>query len=331
VHALLEDSAYESKYIKRCGNATLTDVFDVTNDSYPFALSTDVSFHFFTTEAPCGDASMELLMATKAPDEAVPWVLPTDRQDTQPTGIMLGRGYFSQLGAVRRKPGRADSEATISKSCTDKLTIKQFTGLLSFPACAFVRDSTACFIETLVVHSHQFHEEAYRRAFSADGRLAAIGDRGNFFDIAVLPDAFPDFEYSRAAIGFRSKASNISALWIRGSRKETPCVSEVLHNGVKEGYKQFEARPGKTSIVCRRSLWMMGRKIALLLPRSEKMGTEEKAPALEDVACSLDSEMTSYRETKDKLAPLRRSQSKRTVTECLPGWRSSAADEAWSL
>jgi tRNA-specific adenosine deaminase 1 len=327
VHALLEDSACESRYIKRCDDATPADAVGVTNDSCPFGFNSDVIFHFFTTEAPCGDASMELLIASKTPEDAVPWALPIGPKDDPLTGVLPGRGYFSQLGAVRRKPSRADSEATMSKSCTDKLTMKQFTGLLSFPAYAFLRASTSCFIKSLVVYNHQFHEEGYRRAFGADGRLAPIADQGHFFNVDVLSDAFPDFEYSRVATGSGSKSSNVSALWIRGAPNQYAGISEVLHNGVKEGYKQFDARPSKASVVCRRSLWMMGQRLASTLSRSGK----EAFSAPGDVACQLDSEMRSYREAKGKLAPCLRNQRKRIVAGCLSGWKVSPADDDWAL
>jgi tRNA-specific adenosine deaminase 1 len=330
VHTLVEYSAYESRYIERSDDATPADSVSMTYNSY-FAFNPDISFHLFTTEAPCGDASLELLMATKAPEEAVPWLLPTKQRDDQSTDFLPGRGWFSQLGIVRRKPSRADSEATMSKSCTDKLTMKQFTGMLSFPAYAFVQASTNSFIKTLVVYSHQYHAVGYERAFGAGGRLAPIAKHGHLVQVSVLPDSFPDFEYSRAATGPGSKTSNISALWILVRSNESSGIAEVLHNGVKEGYKQFEARPGKASIVCRRSLWMMGQKIASLRSRPEKMSSDEKAPTLKDVACPLDSEMISYRKTKDKLAPRRQDHSKRIVIECLPGWKSITVDDAWSL
>lgn len=56
-----------------------------------------------------GDASMELVMA--AQDDPTPWLLDEfsskDLGDTghdAPVGILHGRGFFSELGIVRRKP-----------------------------------------------------------------------------------------------------------------------------------------------------------------------------------------------------------------------------------
>jgi tRNA-specific adenosine deaminase 1 len=60
-----------------------------------FKLKCGVSIHMYTSEAPCGDASMELVM--RAQEDATPWEKPPED--------MPGRGDFSQLGVVRRQPG----------------------------------------------------------------------------------------------------------------------------------------------------------------------------------------------------------------------------------
>lgn len=72
--------------------------------SQPFVLRDDLKLHMYCSEAPCGDASMELIM--DAQEDATPWPEPAD---SAPEGILqqtelLGRGHFSQLGIVRRKP-----------------------------------------------------------------------------------------------------------------------------------------------------------------------------------------------------------------------------------
>ena len=65
----------------------------------PFALVDGVKIYLYCSEAPCGDASMELVM--QAQDDSTPW----EDQTQQSSGSLLGRGHFSQLGIVRRKPG----------------------------------------------------------------------------------------------------------------------------------------------------------------------------------------------------------------------------------
>jgi tRNA-specific adenosine deaminase 1 len=87
------------------------DVDQVNEKSpQPFTIKRNISIHMYCSEAPCGDASMELVM--QAQEDATPWELPQLPQG-QPEGVlnnraaeMKGRGCFSELGIVRRKPGR---------------------------------------------------------------------------------------------------------------------------------------------------------------------------------------------------------------------------------
>ena len=68
--------------------------------SQPYTIHEDLKIMMYCSEAPCGDASMELVM--EAQEDATPWpVNPPPENGAQP---LLGRGSFSQLGVVRRKP-----------------------------------------------------------------------------------------------------------------------------------------------------------------------------------------------------------------------------------
>lgn len=66
----------------------------------PFAIRDDARIVMYCSEAPCGDASMELVM--EAQEDATPW--PVTSNDDGTLSQLLGRGFFSQLGIVRRKP-----------------------------------------------------------------------------------------------------------------------------------------------------------------------------------------------------------------------------------
>lgn len=66
----------------------------------PFSIRHGLRIMMYCSEAPCGDASMELVM--EAQDDPTPWPVTTSGEET--TSSLLGRGSFSQLGVVRRKP-----------------------------------------------------------------------------------------------------------------------------------------------------------------------------------------------------------------------------------
>lgn len=71
----------------------------------PYEIREDVTIHMYCSEAPCGDASMELVM--RAQEDDTPWPVPpaaVDGRNNDGAGELRGRGYFSELGVVRRKP-----------------------------------------------------------------------------------------------------------------------------------------------------------------------------------------------------------------------------------
>lgn len=78
----------------------------------PFSIHDDLKLHMYSSEAPCGDASMELLMEAQV--DATPWPLDRRQPATRKLpGMLPGREFFGQLGIVRRKPG-ADLAVRIS-------------------------------------------------------------------------------------------------------------------------------------------------------------------------------------------------------------------------
>ena len=70
----------------------------------PFTVREDVTFHMYCSEAPCGDASMELVM--NAQEDATPWPVSDSISPKEDPKKLRGRENFSELGIVRRKPGK---------------------------------------------------------------------------------------------------------------------------------------------------------------------------------------------------------------------------------
>ena len=75
---------------------------DMPSDKQPFVIREDVRIHMYSSQAPCGDASMELIM--EAQDDPTPWPVAAAETGDLPV-VMRGRGNFAELGIVRRKPG----------------------------------------------------------------------------------------------------------------------------------------------------------------------------------------------------------------------------------
>lgn len=319
---ILSNSVYHSPYIE---TSSVSSQGDLAEDASPlkYVFKDDVSFHFFSTEAPCGDASMELLIRSKPPGDALPWRDVSCGSTEASASLLLGRGYFSQLGAVRRKPARGDAEATMSKSCTDKLALKQCSGLLSFPADIVVTITPNCFIKSFVIFQDQYDRTGYERAFGSKGRPQSSSDGSQCFDFSILPHSFPPFEFEKGSPTAPTKTSNVSALWIRGSGISPNDSIEVLINGVKQGFKQFEEREGKESTICRKQMWCLGARIqALLAAKHQSRATDPKT----DLQLA-----SSYRVAKDHVARLARRQLKVRVAQTQAGWIPNTGDEEWAL
>lgn len=181
-----------------------------------------ITLYLYASEAPCGDASMELTMAAQA--DATPWTL---RDGTVPKG----RSYFSRLGAVRCKPGRADSPSTTVMSCSDKLSIRQCTGLLLGSARALIEPG-GTYLAGLILHQH--NDVGYTRAWR--GRMEEL------YSMAWAGYACTPFEIIYTSVPWahcrepgRAPAP-ASILHIKS------LDTEVLVYGVKQGAPKGEAR-----------------------------------------------------------------------------------------
>lgn len=151
----------------------------------PFELRPDVGIYMYCTCAPCGDASMELVMAEQ--DDPTPWAPQTTTTTTttvastsNPPGeqpVLDGRGHFSNLGIVRRKPARRDAEATRSKSCSDKLALRQVTSLLNYGASLLVAVTANSYLKGLVLPEEEISRTGIARCFGAEGRMKDLVGR----------------------------------------------------------------------------------------------------------------------------------------------------------
>lgn len=287
----------------------------------PFAIKDDVRIHMYCSEAPCGDASMELTM--DAQDDATPWdvplspasvACPESRVSAAPE--LRGRGYFSELGIVRRKPSRPDAPPTLSKSCTDKLALKQCTGLLSCLTSLLLVPTTA-YLHTLVLPASQHVSAATERAFGPKGRMNALSlslaetwKGGYKYTPFEVKTTGKEFEWSRRSGTAAQKmvACNLSAVY-------TPNWQETLIGGVLQGRKQFD--PKGASRISRRSMWMAVADISAMLAMPALVRATRKR---------------RYAEVKhDGLQTDRRMVINDAKGVALKGWVENAGDDIFAL
>lgn len=266
----------------------------------PFELHENLSIWMYCTCAPCGDASMELCMA--AQEDSTPWDVsspntPNLGDEPNPTMQLLdGRAYFSILGVVRRKPSRADAEPTLSKSCSDKIAVKQVTSILSFPASLLVAPTKSAYIKSFLLPAEEISRVACDRCFGSGetGRFKPLKNKiwtnasapgleyaYHPFEVRSLPtDRFKSlWDYDKSADPAKAKnykPGNISAVWTaapthavqslqsKGSPPSTNLL-ETLVNSVRQGYHISSPSGRKASALSRARMWDLLREVMELL------------------------------------------------------------------
>jgi tRNA-specific adenosine deaminase 1 len=206
------------------------------------------------------------------------------------TPTLHGRGFFSELGLVRRKPSRPDAPRTLSKSCSDKIALNQCTSLLSSLSSLLISPSNA-YISSIVLPESQYSSEACTRAFSSSGRMSVLKDKTwdggyRFHDLKVNTTS-REFKYSRRQVladGEKVVPSNISASCTRNATS-TPTV-ETLIGGVLQGRKQYDSRGA--SRVCKKKMWQLALEVAALvavpvIERSLKAATYSELKACQQL------------------------------------------------
>lgn len=275
------------------------------------ALSDSALIYHVLTALLGGDASMENLMA--AQEDASPWDVPATAGDAPE---LPGRAYFSQLGVVRRKPARGDAPPTLSKSCSDKIALKQCTSLLAALPSLFV-DPSQLYMDTLVLPEDQYSAVACERAFSATGRMNAISDHvienGYGFHPFNIKTTTVQFEHSRRVVQSRSDkmaASNLAAAWSLSG------IEESILGGVLQGYKPF--LPKGASRMSRQEMWELCRQLASKLQHWPLITKQLAADSHHAV----------------KQGPLLEARNKiksRARGVALQGWIQNAGDDTFSI
>ena len=154
---------------------------------------------------------------------------------------------------------RPDSPPSLSKSCSDKLALKQCTSLLSSPTSLLFSPENA-YLHSLILPLSQYVDSACNRAFGRTGRMRPVANvqwNGGYkfgpFQVSTTSREFTFSRRSPSPAMQTPKSSNISALW-------TPGLQETLINAVLQGHRQTDSRGG--SAVCR---LRMGRRTVDLL------------------------------------------------------------------
>ncbi|KAI3404793.1 hypothetical protein KGF56_002423 [Candida oxycetoniae] len=214
---------------------TKKDSFWVKQLEGKFRFLETAQLALFVTEPPCGDLSMKNLSALLASNE--PWLNETN----SPSIIHRGRNNFGDLGVVRTKPGRSDSLISYSKSCSDKLCLRQLTGICNATTASIFEK---IFIRYLVVNN--VDDEDFHRCF-----IERFQNATNFQKLILLKYDHDEYKYHKCN---GREPSPVSLLYVVPNNHV-----QVLNNGVKSGsnVKNKPPKMGTESLVCNRNFIKM--------------------------------------------------------------------------
>lgn len=118
-----------------------------------FKLREGIEFALFVSEAPCGDCSLESLYTEGSED----W-------EEEESDIIRGRFNYKLKGRIRTKPGRRDSPLSLSKSCSDKLTLMQCKSLLNGLNSEII-ELDGFYLNYLILPTDKYNQESFERCF----------------------------------------------------------------------------------------------------------------------------------------------------------------------
>jgi len=227
---------------KKCSNFEWNDVWEIG---------------LYVSELPCGDLAVIHEQHKKTSTEHQVWKDHEMKQYVDETikTILRGKNNVKKTGYVRTKPGRFDSVATLSKSCTDKIIMKQKLGLSS-GLVSLLLDSELKIKFLILPHVKSTVEENINEKLvkSFKDRIGDDSIRIHFID-RYFGDNINDYSDAKNET---KKTSNELGIMLLNKEKY---INEPLQDGVRLGYKSKKNSPtlrkNCESIISRHSMFKL--------------------------------------------------------------------------
>ena len=246
-------------------------IYRCTTDPDLFLCKPEWKLALYVSRLPCGDCSMDFLHETAnihgqdqldiSDDDPYQFVDPSNHS------IIRGRLNYKRLGIVRTKPGRYDSEMTLSKSCSDKLCIKQVSSLLNCLTWSLFKEKV--FLDYLVIPRLTAQDKSsLERSFKQ--RLQGCNHATHYFKILSCTEPFVDDD-NRCSTGIDSSPAVMSSIKLyyyykdnndnnnnnsNNDKKRT--VEQAILNGLRNGFYTKGSGPlraGSETPISRAAQW----------------------------------------------------------------------------
>lgn len=252
----LYETSHDPKGLQKEDLKSLKNGGASTSACLGFRIQPGIKFALYISEAPCGDASMSQIS-----NGCEPWIKRAKSNDARQ--IFRGREHFDQLGVVRTKPGRVDSVLTLSKSCSDKLCVKQLTGICNLVSAPLFPEGV--FLDYLVLGRDKVDASDFKRCFHTrfcDMLSSSLKKRP--LQLALYEsDEYPFHKPAESDSTQKYAPALLSLLYVVPQN-----TVEVINNGVRFGAlrKKQPPRPGGESFVCNHRLVEKFKQVQKCMP-----------------------------------------------------------------
>ena len=221
--------------IKNIQQGTCSKLISKSDEEGIYSWNKELKIALYISKLPCGDASMDTIKDSTDPDAKFPIMDDDPYQFIDPTNttILRGRLNFKRRKVVRTKPGRFDSNITLSKSCSDKLFSKQIMSVLN--SLTWSLFDHPIYIRYIIVPNLSAEtQEILNKQFA--NRIKNLGIPISTFRFITCNEQFPDDN-----VDSLMEPSSLNGIKLIFGPNQN--IEQSILNGVKNGFYSKGKKP----------------------------------------------------------------------------------------